>query len=154
MVELKITIDIDAPPERCFDLARGVDAHLDSTGSTDEKVIAGRQSGLLELGEEVTWEAKHFGIRQRLSSRITQFDRPRFFQDRMIRGAFAELEHDHLFEPLPDGSTRMIDILRFRAPLGPLGWIAERLFLARYMSKFLQDRAKVLKQFAESDQWK
>ena len=34
-----------------------------------------------------------------LTSRITAFRRPLFFQDRMVKGAFKFLEHDHHFEP-------------------------------------------------------
>jgi len=83
----------------------------------------------LELNDEVTWEARHFGITQRLSTQITRFEPPFFFQDRMTRGAFRFLEHDHLFEPDSSGTT-MTDVLRFAAPLGPVGWVAERFFLA------------------------
>src|SRR5690349_4793455 len=103
MYTIRIATPIAAPPERCFDLARSVDAHLESAKSTGERVVAGRTSGLLELGEEITWEARHLGVRQRLTSRITAFDRPSYFQDRMVRGIFKSFEHDHHFQPQPDG---------------------------------------------------
>ena len=86
-------------------LARSVDAHLQSARQTREKAVAGRVAGLLELGDEVTWEARHFGIRQRLTSRVTAFGPPGYFQDRMTRGAFRFFEHDHFFEPVDGGST-------------------------------------------------
>jgi ligand-binding SRPBCC domain-containing protein len=66
----------------------------------------------------------------------------------MIKGAFRALEHDHIFQP-SDGGTMMIDTLRFTAPLGPLGWIAERLFLASHLRRFLIQRGRVLKMLAE-----
>ena len=72
---------VEAVPERVFDLSRSIDLHVQSTGNTGEKAIAGCTSGLIELGESVTWEATHFGIRQRLTSKITAFERPRFFVD-------------------------------------------------------------------------
>jgi ligand-binding SRPBCC domain-containing protein len=104
----------------------------------------------LELNDEVTWEARHFGITQRLSTQITRFEPPFFFQDRMTRGAFRFLEHDHLFEPDRSGTT-MTDVLRFAAPLGPVGWVAERLFLAEHLRRFLETRGNLLKSMAENN---
>ena len=36
--------------------------------------VGGRTSGLIGLGEEVTWRARHFGVTQHLTSKITAFD--------------------------------------------------------------------------------
>lgn len=148
MYTFRIETLIAASPEHCFDLARSVDAHLQSTSATGERAVGGRLTGLMELGEEVTWEGRHFGLRQRFTSRITAFDRPRHFQDRMVRGAFRFFEHDHFFQPAA-GATRMLDAVRFAAPLGPLGWLVERALLARHLRKVLQERARVLKALAE-----
>src|ERR1700741_1101472 len=83
-----ITVEtlVHASLERCFDAARDLDLHVSSMAQTAERAVAVRTSGLIELGEHVTWEARHFGVRQRFTSRITAFDRPRYFQDSMIRG--------------------------------------------------------------------
>lgn len=107
---------------------------------------------MIEDGETVTWEAKHFGIRQRLSVRITRFDRPNLFADEMESGAFAAMSHTHKFAS-SDGITVMTDEFQFSAPLGILGRIAEALFLTRYMRTFLKARAAELKAMAESDEW-
>ena len=110
--------------------------------------MAGRLTGLIELGEEVTWRARHFGVVQEFTSRITAFDRPRHFRDEMQRGAFRSFVHDHHF--LSDGdSTIMVDMLAFSAPLGILGVVAERLLLRNYLAKFLRRRALVLKDVLE-----
>jgi ligand-binding SRPBCC domain-containing protein len=148
MYQLRVTTSVAAPLSTCFDLARSVDVHVQSAAGTGERVVGGRLSGLLELGDEVTWEGKHFGVTQRLSSKITEFQPYTFFQDRMTRGAFRFLEHDHLFEQQDDG-TLMTDILKFKAPLGPLGWIAERVFLAPHLRRFLIARGLALKAMAE-----
>jgi hypothetical protein len=63
---------INAPVERCFDLSRSIDLHMISTSYSEEKAVEGVTSGLIGQGETVTWEAKHFGIIQRLSSKITR----------------------------------------------------------------------------------
>ena len=140
---------VKAPPSRCFDLARDVDLHQRSTAASRERAVAGVTSGLLGLGDEVTWEATHFGIRQRLSSGITDFDPPRRFVDEMVRGAFRRFRHEHQFLPA-DGGTKMVDIFDYTSPLGPLGWAADKLFLQRYMTRLLRQRNAYLKRVAEA----
>ena len=150
MPRIELSLHVAAPAERCFDLARSVDAHAWSTAGTGERAIAGRTSGLLVLGDEVTWSARHLGVRQELTSRITAFDRPNHFRDVMVRGAFARFDHDHYFDT-ENGGTLLRDVFDYRAPLGPLGSLAERLFLTAYMRGFLMERLRQLKALAESD---
>ena len=97
MSTILLETHINAPLERVFDLARSIDLHMDGTKGTDEKVVAGRRSGLIGLGETVTWEARHFGVRQQLKSEITAFKYPIMFEDTMLRGAFKSLRHVHSF---------------------------------------------------------
>jgi ligand-binding SRPBCC domain-containing protein len=149
MPTIRIATAIDAPPERCFDLARDVAAHVRSSSGTDERAVGGGTVGLLELGDEVTWEARHLGIRQRLTVRISRFERPRLFEDVMVRGAFASLRHVHEFVPR-DGGTTMLDTFTFASPLGFMGAIVDRVYLAGYMRRFLVLRANALKRMAES----
>jgi ligand-binding SRPBCC domain-containing protein len=141
-----ITIEtlLFAPPERCFDASRDLDIHVRSMKKTAERAVAGRTSGLIELGEQVTWEGRHFGVRQRFTSKITAFDRPRYFQDSMVKGAFHSFVHDHYFEPV-DGGTKMIDVLTFASPLGFIGAIVDRLVMTAYLRRMLIARNEVLK---------
>jgi hypothetical protein len=48
----------------------------------------------------------------------------------------------------------MTDRFEFSAPLGILGILAERTFLARYMRRFLERRNAILKHAAETEGWK
>ena len=143
MAELVVETLIDAPPERCFDLARSVELHLESAAATGERAVAGTTSGLLGPGDCVTWEARHLGLRHRLSVRITAFDRPRLFRDEQISGPFRRLRHDHLFEPVADG-TRMTDVFEFATFVPPL----DRLVLAPYLRRFLTRRADAIRRAA------
>ncbi|OPH47005.1 cell division protein, partial [Paenibacillus ferrarius] len=103
---IKISLFIKAPIQVCFDLSRSIDIHMESTSHTNERAVKGRTSGLIELGETVTWEATHFGIRQQLTSIITEFDPPNKFVDEMVSGAFKRFRHEHTFE-IQDGGTLM-----------------------------------------------
>jgi ligand-binding SRPBCC domain-containing protein len=148
MPVIRIVTTIAAPIERCFDLARDIDFHVRTQSASGERAIAGRTSGLIEMNETVTWEARHLGVRQRFTSKITAFDRPGHFRDEMQAGAFRSFAHDHRFEKR-GGETIMIDELAFRSPLGPLGWLVDRLFMTGYLRRLLQDRCEAIKREAE-----
>jgi ligand-binding SRPBCC domain-containing protein len=152
MVTLEQTTLIHAPIERCFDLARSIDLHVRSTAGTGERAVAGVTAGLIGLGEQVTWRAKHLGLWQEFTSEITAFDRPFYFQDTMLRGAFRSFKHDHYFSASGDGASTMQDVLEFAAPLPLAGLIAE-MFLRPYLAKFLRERNDLIKSVAESDAW-
>lgn len=139
---------IQAPLQLCFDLARNVQIHTETTSHTKEKAVAGVIDGLLEEGDTVTWEAVHFGIKQRLTARITQMEKPNMFIDVMVKGAFKSFTHTHEFIEEKTG-TLMIDTFEYISPLGPLGALADKLFLEKYMRGFIQSRAKELKRIAE-----
>jgi ligand-binding SRPBCC domain-containing protein len=125
---------IAAPRERVFDLSRDVDAHAESSAFTAERVVEpGRTSGLLELGDLLTFEGRHLGVRQRVTVRITEMDPPRRYVDVGVRGALRELRHVHDFEEIDGGATRMRDTITWRSPFGILGRAADALFVARHM---------------------
>jgi ligand-binding SRPBCC domain-containing protein len=145
---IELTTRIAAPIERVFDLSRDIDLHVRSTAHTGEQAVAGVTRGLIGLGEEVTWRAKHFGLWQHLTSRITQFERPYHFRDSMVAGAFRRIDHDHLFTT-EDGQTVMRDVFDYNAPGGPLGRMIERLVLNDYLRRLLITRNAVIK--AESE---
>ncbi|HEX8515074.1 MAG TPA: SRPBCC family protein [Bacteroidia bacterium] len=153
MPRIQLTTIINAPVERCFDLARSIDFHVITTSHTNEKAIAGKTSGLISKDEQVTWRAKHFGVYQNLTSVITGMDPPFFFEDRMLKGAFKKIEHKHFFE-WNGGRTIMKDDFFFEAPFGMLGKLFSRLVLKRYLQKFLMERNQLLKTVAESEKWK
>lgn len=149
-----ITIEtkISAPIERVFDLARSIDLHRESMAGTDERAVEGVVSGLIGLGESVTWEARHFGTKWRLTSKITAFDRPYHFRDSMVKGPFKRFDHDHYFEETNSGAL-MRDVFGYNSPFGMLGKVADWLFLERYMRILLEERNRVIKSIAESRDW-
>lgn len=153
MPVLELETFLAAPVERVFDLSRSIDLHVDSTAATGERAVAGVTSGLIGLGEEVTWRSRHLGVWQSLTVRITAFDRPHHFTDTMLRGAFHFMEHDHHFAAVP-GGTVMRDVFAYRSPLGPFGRLADVLFLERYMRGFLAERNRVIQAAAESEAWR
>jgi ligand-binding SRPBCC domain-containing protein len=150
---LELQTYIAAPIERVFDLARSVDAHLASTGPSLEQVVQGRKKGLLEMGEEITWEGIHFGIRQCLCVKMVELQRPNFFRDTMLKGAFSRFTHAHYFH-FENGITVMKDAIDYEVPFGIVGRTFDGLILSNYLRRFIGNRNQYLKEVAESDQWK
>nr|WP_145164576.1 SRPBCC family protein [Paenibacillus terrae] len=147
---IQLILLINAPIEVCFDLSRSIDLHMESTSHTNEIAIKGRTSGLITAGETVTWEATHFGIRQQLTSIITEFDPPHKFVDEMVSGAFKRFRHEHTFER-QNGGTLMIDKFDYTSPFGPLGKLTDVMFLRSYMERLLIRRNEYIKNKAESE---
>src|SRR5687768_218229 len=153
MPVIKLEITINAPIERVFDLARCIDLHEKSMSKHNETAVGGVTEGLINLGESVTWEAVHFGIRQKLTSKITRYNRPHHFRDVMVKGAFKNFTHDHYFEK-GEAGTIMRDVFEYSSPFWVFGQIADALFLEEYMRKMLEKRNILIKNVAESEDWK
>ncbi|HEY9283051.1 MAG TPA: SRPBCC family protein [Pyrinomonadaceae bacterium] len=133
MATIHLETFIRAPPEVCFDLCLDVNFH---ERAGHGRAVAGTTSGALRFGDTVTWEATHFLVRQRLTSKIVEYDRPRRFVDEMQRGAFARWRHEHRFVGRR-GGTLAVDDVDFAAPLGPLGKLVDAVLLESYMTRFL-----------------
>jgi ligand-binding SRPBCC domain-containing protein len=153
MVRIELSTRIEAPVERCFDLSRSITLHMASTDWTGERAVAGVTSGLIGLDEQVTWQGRHFGLTVTHTSRITRYQRPSYFQDCMVRGAFRRFCHDHYFAE-QNGATLMKDVMEFEAPFGLIGRLVERLALDRHMRSLLERRNRKIQQAAEGDEWR
>jgi len=131
------------PPDRLFNLARSIDAHLDSQADAGEQAVAGVTMGLIGAGQEVTWRARHFGVPIRMTSRLTSMEFPERFVDEQVRGPFKAFRHVHEFEATASGSV-MTDRVEFTAPFGLLGRIVEKLVLHRYLERLIVERGLYL----------
>ncbi len=153
MPKIEIITEINSTIDICFDLSRSIDLHKISTAKTNEEAIAGRTTGLINLNETVTWQATHFGVRQKLTSQITAFNRPFFFKDEQINGVFKFMIHEHKFNEI-DNKVIMIDIFEFESPFGILGKFFNKIILTNYLKKLLSDRNQLIKKYAETEKWK
>ncbi len=141
---------IAAPVGDCFALALSADAHAASMTASGERAIGAVTSGVMRLGDTVTWRARHFGIAFRMTSAITECDYPHRFVDEQQRGPFRRWWHERTFTVMATGATQMTDVVEFRSPLGPLGSMADRLVLDRYLPHLLRQRNAWLKNALEA----
>lgn len=150
MTLFEVSTAIAAAPRRVFDVSLEVETHTASMAGSGERAIAGVTSGRLRLGDTVTWEARHFGLRWRLTSLISACDPPGYFVDEQVKGPFKRWRHAHHFEPDGHGGTVMRDIVEFAAPLGPLGAVAEVVALNRYLPALIRLRNEHVRAVAEA----
>lgn len=143
MITFERTTLLPLAVEAAFDLSLNIDAHLGSMADSGERVVAGVAEGIIAHGEFVTWKARHFGVTWTMTSKITEWDRPHRFVDEQERGPFKSFWHEHVFTPV-EGGTQLSDRVRFEAPLGVLGRIAERVVLGRYMPHLIEVRNEYL----------
>ena len=148
---VRIETLINAPIERCFDLARSIDFHIYGARNTQEQAVGGVTRGLIGVNQEVEWRARHFFLWFNLRVRITEYAPPRFFQDSMVRGPFRFFRHGHSFAEA-GAETNMTDELRFESPTA-MGWLIDRA-VAAHLKQFLKERNSSLKTALESDQWR
>jgi ligand-binding SRPBCC domain-containing protein len=139
MPHLMLTTEIAAAPADCFALSLSVDAHTSSMKESGERIVDGVRTGAMAIGDTVTWRARHFGVSFRMTSKITEYESPTRFVDEQTSGPFAFWWHEHRFEESSTGTT-MTDLVRYRSPAGPLGWVVDRVVLEEYMTRLLIQR--------------
>jgi ligand-binding SRPBCC domain-containing protein len=146
---LRATTIVYAPVELVFDLARDVTEHAAALAHTGERLVPpGRCHGLLEEGDLVCFQARHFGLPMELCSRVVELRQPHLFVDQQVRGAFRRLRHTHLFT-VTDGGTRVTDVLEWTSPAGPLGLLVDAVVLRRHLLGIVRARNAHLKRRAE-----
>lgn len=162
MFILRESIEVAAPIERIFLLStslaiveRELHMHPVPAEYMDEHSNrqATRTTGLVTGNDRVRWEGWQLGLPQYHVSLIAPFEPYRFFRDCMVAGRFRSFEHDHIFTPTQNG-VRLDDEIRFSLPLGPLGKAAGQLILVPHIRSLMGRRFRLLRQIAESDQWR
>lgn len=148
MTLIKLITKINAPVQVCFDLARNIDLHKQSMQHTGEKAVAGVINGLIGLNETVTWQARHFGVVMRMTSKITDLQYATSFTDEQVKGPFKMLKHQHTFQQI-GCYTLMCDYFEFESPLGWLGRVIDRLIMKDHLSRLLLKRNEEIKAAAE-----
>jgi hypothetical protein len=136
---------IDAPLERCFDLARSIDVHVYTARGISGKAIAGKTSGLADLGDTTTWSARFFGLRFRVTTKVVTMKKPFGFSERLERGLFKRFEHDYALRDLGNGVTELEDAFIFESPCGWVGKLFDRFVLQKVMRETMESRLDDIK---------
>lgn len=151
MSAIESRTELGCPCERAFDLSLDLDLELLATARFRSRIVGGRRGGRIGPAETVTWQLRQFGVPVRHTSVISAYEPPGYFVDEMVRGVLAAFRHEHRFQPRPDGGCTMLDTVTYRVPLGPLGRLADRLFVRRRLRRLLLDRNAEIARSARQD---
>ncbi|CAN5721117.1 hypothetical protein BH10ACI4_BH10ACI4_24930 [soil metagenome] len=149
MVKIRSTTIVQAPIERCFSLTLSTEIHRAATGDVP---LNGVVAGLLGPGRTVTWKTPYLRMTFEPEILIDAWRPFTYYREVMVSGPLESWEHEYHFAPMNDG-TRIRDEIRFTAPMGRLGRLAESLFLRRHLTARLVQRNAFIKRVAESEDW-
>jgi ligand-binding SRPBCC domain-containing protein len=151
MTTINLLTKIKTHKQVIFDLSRNIDIHKLSTAKSNETAIDGLTSGLINIGETVTWRGKHFGFYLTHKSIISAMNLYDYFVDEMVEGKFKSFKHEHSFID-GNGFVLMIDKIQYQTPYGIFGRLFDVLILKKHLTNFITERNKVLKELAENHQ--
>ena len=149
MPTIVLETQINAPAETCFDLIRDPRIHTEATAETDKTPAPAGAAAWIGLGQTVTFEGSHLGMRQRLAFKVVEFDWPHSFVDEMTEGNFKSFKHIHEFLPA-DGGTLLRDTVTWTSPFGVVGRIIDKVVLENHLRNLIQTRNARLKEIAEA----
>ncbi len=98
----------------------------------------------MRAGAVIEYRLSLSGLPFRWRTVIEVWDPPHRFIDVQTRGPYKLWRHTHSFEEAPGGATRMRDRVEYALPLGPLGALAHRLFVARQLHAIFGFRQKIV----------
>jgi len=127
--------------------------HKASMSNFNEELVNGPMNDLAELGNEITWKAKHLFKNRILKVKIVDLKKFEYFTDEQLMGDFKMMKHEHHFKPIENG-VFMIDFFHFESPYGQVGKWFNQAYLLGYMRKLLTQRNELIKKYAESEKWR
>jgi ligand-binding SRPBCC domain-containing protein len=98
----------------------------------------------MEAGALLDYRLRLHGFPIRWTTRIETWEPPHRFVDTQLKGPYSLWHHTHEFEPDGEGATVIRDRVRYSIPLGPLGQLAERVFVRRDLRRIFDYRAEAV----------
>lgn len=148
MPTLTFATEIEATQEALWQFHDGFDALLKITPPTT-KVRVPNPPDHLEVGVRFTLIVSQppVYVPMRWCTEITAYSPPTGFTDIQVpgKGPFALWHHEHRFEKLNSHRTRLVDTVTYRPPFGPLGILADRVFIRRQLEQLFAHRHRVTK---------
>jgi len=148
---LEFETTIDAPLERVWAFYSDpvnalpaltppdIEAHIESADvpvQTGSRIVLNiKPPGL--RGRQVRWIAK---IVEHRPPHPVAFGEEARFVDVQEAGPFSSWRHEHDFERVDEKTTRMLDRVTYRVPLGPIGWIFDVVFVRRKLTEMFRYR--------------
>lgn len=125
-------LKVITPPEMGFEI---------TSGNDDQKIYPGMI---------ITYNVKPMlGIPLTWMSEITQVKPLEFFIDEQRLGPYAMWHHQHILAPQNDG-VLMKDIITYIPPFGPLGTLAQHLFIKQKLKQVFDHRTQMVNSYFDN----
>jgi len=95
---------------------------------------------VMKPGDVIDYRIRLYGVPVHWRTRIEVVEAPNRFVDVQEKGPYALWRHSHSFRDLGGGETEMKDRVEYAMPLGVVGEIAYRLFVARSLAQIFEYR--------------
>ena len=97
----------------------------------------------MRAGIHLDYRLKWHGFPLAWKTEILAWSPPHTFTDVQLRGPYTLWHHVHTFFPDASG-TRMVDVVNYQLPLGPLGDLVHAAFVRRDLDRVFDYRARVI----------
>ena len=142
---LRQTTVVAAPPAAVFAFFSRAENLGVMTPRAAAMTIVTPRPLVVEAGRHIDYTLKVGPVRVPWTTEFELWEPERRFIDVQTRGPFAAWWHEHRFTPREDGSTQMDDTVYYRAPLGPLGRVADALFVRPRLREIFEFRAQAIR---------
>jgi uncharacterized protein (TIGR01777 family) len=103
--------------------------------------VVGKTTAQIEEGTQIRYDLKLHGIPLKWESKIRTWEPTTHFVDHQLKGPYSLWDHLHQFEDLA-GGTLMTDHVRFRLPMGKIGFLAASPFVLKDLDRIFTYRRK------------
>lgn len=155
MPELLFETTVTAPIERVWGMYQEVETVLRAITPPEQELVVERvEPKPVGVGTRVRLRVKTPVGRVAWVARIVEHVPPHGtitgvearFVDQQEQGPFKRWRHTHEFEAIDDGTTRVLDLIEYAAPYGPIGWIADRTVVTPALKRIFAYRQSKLRE--------
>jgi ligand-binding SRPBCC domain-containing protein len=141
---------IDAPPRRVFAFHEEPDAlsRLLPPGETARVEVPPRS---LETGTRVVVRTRVGRFWVTIVAEHVAYEKDVLFVDEMREGPFRHWRHEHRFEPVAGGRTRLVDSIEYELPFGRLGALLGGWMVRRRLDRMFDHRHRITREACERE---
>lgn len=140
---------IDRSPQEVFDFHARLKNYARIAPAQQQEALIGADDVAAEItgGGRVRWRMRLGGLWQVVETEVCDFNPPSGFAERQVTGPFALFLHRRRFAPFQSG-TLMTETVEY-APVGPLGALADRLWMGKFFDSVFAHRHRETKRLLE-----
>lgn len=135
------------PPEELFTFFREPQNLEQITPPSLRFQIQAVSTPQIQAGTLIDYNLKIHGVSAKWKTEIDEWQPPYKFVDNQLKGPYRLWHHTHEFRPFC-GGTLMVDRVRYRLPLGYLGWLMGSSFVKKDVEQIFKFRRDYISNMA------